>query len=30
MRLISDFDVNEFLLGRASNLHEFMGSSIKK
>jgi len=30
MRLISDHDVNEFLLGRASNLHEFMGSHLLK
>jgi 1,4-alpha-glucan branching enzyme len=28
MRLISDSDVNEFLLGRASNLHEFLGAHL--
>ncbi|MFH0767546.1 MAG: 1,4-alpha-glucan branching protein GlgB [Bacillota bacterium] len=28
MQVISDFDVNEFLLGRASNLHNFMGAHL--
>jgi 1,4-alpha-glucan branching enzyme len=30
MRLISDFDVNEFLLGRSSNLYEWMGAHLLK
>lgn len=30
MRLISDHDVNEFLLGRSSNLHEFLGAHLLK
>ncbi len=30
MHIISDFDVNEFLLGRSSNLHEWMGAHLLK
>jgi 1,4-alpha-glucan branching enzyme len=30
MRLLNDFDVNEFLLGRSYNLHEWMGAHLLK
>ncbi len=30
MQVISDFDVNEFLLGRSFNLHKFMGAHLLK
>jgi len=30
MRQMKDYDVEEFLLGRASNLHEFFGSHLLK
>ncbi|MBN2299774.1 MAG: 1,4-alpha-glucan branching enzyme, partial [Acholeplasmataceae bacterium] len=30
IHLISDHNVNEFLLGRADNLHQWMGAHLKR